>query len=173
MIKIKFLQIIYYIVLVFVIFVAGVLIVSSLPITGNIKLLTVISGSMEPTIKLGSVVLIKPEQDYKIGHIITFGKDTKTEKPTTHRVYDIKVEGGQVVYITRGDANNAPDSKEITNKDILGKVLLVVPYAGYVVDFARKPLGFVVFIIVPAVLIVGDELRKIYAEVKKKKETPV
>jgi len=166
----KILKAIYYILVGFIALIAVLLIFSTLPITGNFKALTVISGSMEPKISVGSVVVVKPDKDYKIGDIITFGPYSKTKTPTTHRIYDIKVVDGQLVYITKGDANNAPDAKEIQNKDIIGRVLFSVPFAGYAVDFARKPIGFALIIIVPAFLIIADELKKIYNEVKKSKK---
>lgn len=167
----KTFKIIYYVVIGFIVLVALLLIVSTFPITGNYKIMTVISGSMEPAIKMGSVVVVKPASDYKIGDIITFGPATKTKAPTTHRIYDIKVADGNPVYITKGDANNSPDTKEIQKKDVIGKVLFDVPYVGYAVDFAKKPIGFSLIIIVPAALIIGDEIKKIIYEVKKKKTT--
>jgi signal peptidase len=124
---------------------------------------------MEPAIKTGSIIIVKPSDNYKIGDTITFGKTTKTETPTTHRIFEIVVEKGEPIYITKGDANQAPDTKEVLNKDIIGKVLFDAPYIGYVVDAAKKPIGFVVIIIVPAVIIISDELRKIWREVKKLK----
>ena len=153
----------------FIVVVALLLIVSVLPITGNYKIMTVISGSMEPAIKTGSVVIVKPASDYKIGDVITFGPYSRTKAPTTHRIYDMKIEGGNPVYITKGDVNNAPDAREIQKKDVVGKVLFDVPFVGYAVDFAKKPLGFALIIIVPAVIIIGDEIKKIYGEIKKKK----
>jgi len=163
------LKIIYSIIVAFIVLVAVLLIVSVLPITGNYKVLTVISGSMEPAIHTGSVVVVKPVTDYKIGDVITFGPYTKTKAPTSHRIYDIKVVDGSPVYITKGDANNAPDAREIKKSDIVGKVLFSVPYMGYAVEFAKKPLGFALIIIVPAAIIIGDEIKKIYVELKKKK----
>ncbi|RLC63842.1 MAG: signal peptidase I, partial [Chloroflexi bacterium] len=87
-----------------------------------------------------------------------------------HRIYDIEVVEGKPVYITKGDANNAPDNRKITKKDIVGKVLFDVPYLGYAVETARKPIGFVLLIIVPAGIIVYDEIRKIVGEIKKRKQ---
>ena len=165
------LKYIYYVVLVFIIAVALLLIISVLPITGNYKVMTVISGSMEPAIHTGSVVAVKPVADYKIGDVITFGPYSKTKAPTSHRIYDIKIVDSQAVYITKGDANNAPDAREIKKSDIVGKVLFSVPYVGYAVDFAKKPIGFALIIIVPAAVIVGDEIKKIIHEIKKKKTT--
>jgi len=167
----KIFQIIYYIFIAFIVAVALLLIVSILPITGNYKVMTVISGSMAPAIKMGSVVIVKPASDYKIGDVITFGPYSKTKAPTSHRIYDIKVVDGQPVYITKGDVNNAPDARELQKRDIVGKVLFSVPFVGYAVDFAKKPIGFVLIIGIPAVIIISDEVKKIIREVKKTKET--
>ncbi|MFH1990588.1 MAG: signal peptidase I [Patescibacteria group bacterium] len=166
----KVFKTIYYIFLGAIGLIAVLLIVSAFPISGNIKFLTVLSGSMEPAIKMGSVVLVKPMVDYKIGDVITFGEISKIKTPITHRIYEIKVQGSQPVYITKGDANNGPDIREITQKDILGKVLFSVPYLGYAVDAAKKPFGFALIIIVPATLIIFNEIKKIYEEVKKRKK---
>jgi len=164
-------KIIYCIFIVFLATIALLLIISIFPITGNIKFMVVQSGSMEPAIKMGSVVMIKPANDYKIGDIITFGEVTRIKSPTTHRIYDMKVIEGKPIYITRGDANNAPDQKEIQKRDILGKVLLNVPYLGFAIDFAKKPIGFILIIGIPAAVIVSDEIKKIIKEIKKTKET--
>ena len=159
---------IYYIFVGFVGLVALLLIFSIFPIAGNYKVMTVLSGSMEPTIKMGAVVIVKPAQDYKIGDVITFNPYNQTRVPTTHRIYDIKVVEGEARYITKGDANEEPDDREIVKRDILGKVWFSVPYLGYAVDFAKKPLGFALIIVVPAVLIISDEIKKIYKEIKKR-----
>jgi len=161
-------KVFYYIIIGFIVLVAVLLIISAFPITGNFKVMIVQSGSMAPAIKMGSVVAVKPADDYKIGKIITFGPYSRTKSPTTHRIYDIKVVNGQPRYITKGDANNAPDQREIQKRDILGKVLFSVPYLGFAVDFAKKPIGFGLIIIVPAALIIVDEIKKIIGEIKKK-----
>lgn len=162
-------KIIYWVFLACLVVIALLLVVSVFPISGNYKVMVVKSGSMEPTIHTGAIVVVKPISDYKIGDIITFGKTSKTEVPTTHRVYDIKVQGGQPIYITKGDANNGPDGKEITKEDVIGKTLFSIPLIGYAVDFAKKPLGFMLIIVVPAVIIIYDEFRKIWQEILKLK----
>ncbi|GAI45652.1 unnamed protein product, partial [marine sediment metagenome] len=143
-------KIIYYIFIAFIAAIAVLLVLSTFPIPGNFKVMTVLSGSMEPAIKMGSVVVVKPSDEYKIGDVISFGEITRTKAPATHRIYDIKITEGQPVYITKGDANNAPDQREIPKREVIGKVLFDVPYFGYAVDFAKKPLGFALIIIVPA-----------------------
>ena len=147
--------------------IALLLIISVFPITGNYKLMIVQSGSMAPAIKMGGLVLVKPADEYKIGDVITFGSDARTKTPITHRIYDVRVIEGNISYITKGDANEEQDQREIQKRDILGKVLFSVPYIGYAVDFAKKPIGFMLIIIVPAVIIIGDEIKKIWKELKK------
>ena len=150
------------------------LIISVIPITGNFKTMVVLSGSMEPTIKTGSIVIVKPSKDYKIGEIITFGLMSKTKTPTTHRIFDIKINAGVPVYITKGDANNNPDIKEVLQKDVIGKVLFSIPYLGYAVETARKPIGFALIILIPAAIIIYEQIKKIKDEIikirQKKKE---
>jgi signal peptidase len=163
------LKTIYYIIFAFILVIALLLVISVLPITGNIKFLVVQSGSMEPTIKTGSLVVIKPVVDYKIGDIITFGQITKTKTPTTHRIVEMKVVGGNLAYITKGDANNGSDQKEISQKEILGKVLLKVPYIGYAVAAGRTKTGFALIIIIPSLAIIIEETIKIKNEIGKGK----
>ena len=165
----KFLKIAYYFLLAFLAVMALLLILSVFPIPGNFKILTVLSGSMEPTIKTGAVVVIKPANDYNIGDIITFGPNTRTQVPITHRIYDIKIINGSPVYITMGDANNAPDGREIPKKEVIGKALFSVPYSGYLIAFIKKPIGFVLLLIVPVVIVLADETKNIIKELKNKK----
>lgn len=166
--NVKIFKAIYYVFFGAIGLIALLLVISSFPVTGNFKVLTVLSGSMEPSIKTGSVVVVKPSSDYKIGDIITFGQSSKLKTPTTHRIYDIKVVGSEPVYITKGDANNGQDTGEVQKKDVLGKVLFDVPYAGYAVATAKKPWGFALIIIVPALIIIFDEIKKIIKEIKNR-----
>ena len=166
---IKIFKIIYYVLLGFVVVIALFLLVSALPITGNFKLFVVQSGSMEPSINTGGLIMVKPVDEYAIGDVVSFGKVTKTKDPTTHRIHDIRVVSGEVFYITKGDANNAPDQKEVLQKDIIGRVVFHIPYLGYVVSFSKKPIGFILIIIIPAGIIVSDEIRKIWKEIVRLK----
>jgi len=140
-----------------------------LPIPGNYQILTVLSGSMEPAIKTGSIVVTKPVDQYKINDIITFINPQKKNESITHRIVDMKVVEGNILYKTQGDANNASDSRKVQQKEIIGKVLFDIPYLGYAVNEARKPLGFALIIILPALIIIGDELRKVWKEIMKLK----
>jgi signal peptidase len=135
-----------------------------LPIAGNYRVLTVLSGSMEPAIRTGSAVVVVPADNYKIGEVITFGEIGKIKRPTTHRITDIKIAGGKPVYMTKGDANDIGDSQEIAQSKVMGKVLFSIPYLGYALNFAKRPIGFALTIILPAALIIREEVKKIYRE---------
>lgn len=150
-----------------IILIIGLLLIALFPIKGNYQIKIVKSGSMEPSIATGSIVVIKPSANYKEGDVVTFGKDTKTDIPTTHRIVGSRASEGVILFTTKGDANEDPDTKEIRQSDIHGKVLFDVPYFGYIIDMARKPVGFAVLIIVPALIVVFDEGVKIFHEIKK------
>lgn len=141
------------------------------PIKGNYQIKIVQSGSMEPDIRIGSIVVIKPSASYAVGDIVTFGKDTKKNVPTTHRIFSSRVVDGVLLFTTKGDANKSPDTTEIRQDEIHGKVLFDIPFLGYIIDLARKPLGFVIFIVIPAMIIIYDEAVKIFQELTKIKKS--
>lgn len=153
--------------------IAGLFLASMLPIPGNIEIKIVKSGSMEPTILTGSIVVVKPQNSYAKNDIITFGEDTRQQIPTTHRIIDIQGDFSTLTYITKGDANEEQDGEPITQRDIIGKVVFWVPYMGYILDFARQPLGFTLMIGIPAGIIILDEMIRIFNEVRGMKKATV
>lgn len=146
--------------------IAGLLIGSMLPIPGNIELKIVKSGSMEPTIPTGSLVIVKPANRYSIGDVITFGADTKTEIPTTHRIISFTGANGETQYKTKGDANEEADTNPVARRDVIGKIVFHIPYVGFILDFARQPLGFALLIGIPAALVILEEVITISREVR-------
>ncbi|PJE58934.1 MAG: signal peptidase I, partial [Candidatus Portnoybacteria bacterium CG10_big_fil_rev_8_21_14_0_10_40_22] len=84
-------------------------------------------------------------------------------------IAEIEVANGQPIYTTKGDANNAPDQKQVSAKEVIGRVLLDVPFLGYAVAAAKKPWGFMLLIAVPALLVIYEEAHKIWQEIKKSK----
>jgi len=145
------------------------LVISVFPITGNYKVMVVQSGSMEPAIKTGAIVMAKPSAEYGIGDIITFTAADSGRTNITHRIVEIKSTGGRTSFITKGDANNGQDSSEIPQENVLGKVFFTVPYLGYVVHTAKQPYGFVALVVIPALWIIFDEAKKIKDEIIKMK----
>jgi signal peptidase len=125
----------------------------------------VYTGSMEPAIPVGSVVVIKPvdTETLKTGDIICF----KLSEPTsiTHRIFNVTDEG----FITKGDANEGPDQWTVKKENVMGKVILTIPYIGYIGYFVRTPIGLILLIVLPASLIIILEIRNIIKELKKTK----
>lgn len=145
------------------------------------KAYVVYSGSMEPAIKVGSVVLSIPQNSYNSGDIITFRagdpsrpegvlRQAQDDSVVTHRVefklYPAGVDG-KPIYLTSGDANEDFDQGQVTDDQILGKVALAIPYLGYVADFAKKPYGFILLVIVPATIIIYEESKFIKQELAR------
>ena len=84
----------------------------------------IVSGSMTPTINKGDLIILEKPGDLKIGDIISFHK---SHSIVTHRIIDIH---GNTLQ-TKGDANSAPDPYRVHKSDIIGKVWLRIPYAGW------------------------------------------
>ncbi len=125
------------------------------------------SGSMEPAVNVGGVVIVAPAMSYAVGDIITFGSDTAERIPVTHRIVEKNQAGSSYTYLTKGDANEDVDSKPVRQREIIGKVIFDMPLVGYAINFARTPLGFLLLVGIPALLIVLDEFANIVWEVRK------
>lgn len=137
---------------------------------GASNFLVVLSGSMEPTINMGDMVVTTPitSNAIKVGDIVAFN-DGK-EFPITHRVINI-TEGG---FITKGDANEDPDPMIRSSSSMVGKIVFWVPFAGYLVYFARGIYGLVILIVVPGFILIISEIKNIFGyfnedKIKKRK----
>ena len=162
---------IYYTVLTLLLIIALLLILTVLPGFGGYKVLIVQSGSMEPAIKTGSLIIIKSADDYQVNDIITFNQfPDRNDASTTHRIISIDKDNDQLKYQTKGDANNSPDAAPINKNQIWGKTIAALPYLGYGVAAARTKLGFMIIILVPAGMIIFDEIKKIWRELQKKRQ---
>lgn len=140
---------------------------STLPIPGNYKLYSVMSGSMEPDIRRGSVMVVKPVDSYEENDVITYNisgsKDT-----ITHRIIKKETIEEQVIFTTKGDANDAEDREPISSDDIVGKALYQIPLLGYPMSFTKTKEGLIFLVIIPATIIIYSEILNIKKEVKKK-----
>lgn len=111
----------------------------------------ILSGSMEPAISPGDVVIVDASAAVAVGDVITF-RDGSI--PTTHRV--VAVQDG--AFVTQGDANEDPDAALVAPESVLGQVVLTIPLLGHVILWANSPLGYVSLVVVPLGLLVGSEL---------------
>jgi signal peptidase len=132
---------------------------------GDTRYEPVYTGSMEPAIPVGSIVVIKPANPdtLKVGDIICFKTEAESPITVTHRIIGITSQG----FITKGDANEDPDQWIIKKENIIGKVIAVIPLLGYIGYFVRTPIGFILLIIIPATIIIIMEIKNIIKELKK------
>lgn len=137
---------------------------SIIPIPGNYKIYTVLTGSMNPTIKTGSIVFIKPQKNYQLKNIVTFFTSTP-KQTTTHRIVGVKTINHQQVFITKGDANKSDDFKNLPFQNILGKVVFSIPFLGYLISFSKTFTGLIILIVIPATIIIYSEIINIKNEV--------
>ena len=155
-----------WVVVIFLITISVIIIFSSFNKNKSLNILTVQSGSMEPNIELGSVVIVKNNNEYKIKDVITYISDNNSSTTTTHRINAIEyTEDGSPKYITKGDANDVEDGKKIDKNQVLGKVIFNIPYLGYAIKFVKAPIGLIVFLIIPAIIYVANELSVIKKEI--------
>lgn len=122
-----------------IIFIIVLIIILNIKIQNNLVMvfgyskLKVISGSMEPTIKVGDLILIKQYDNYEIGDIITFKEENGF---ITHRIIDKNNEG----YVTKGDFNNKEDDNIVSSNNIIGKVVHIFPTIGHKLKKLDNPL---------------------------------
>ncbi len=133
----------------------------------GLRSFVVLTGSMEPNIPVGSLIFTQKQEGYKKGDVIAFSQG---DINVTHRIVGIKNNFGRNGYQTKGDANNTPDKTLVNSKDVLGKSIFLVPFIGRLVNFLRTPQGFVLLIIIPAILIIISEVLNIKKELVKKIE---
>lgn len=116
--------------------------------------LSVVSGSMAPGIRVGDLIVDQPVSGYEaahlhVGQVITFSAGSTGQRFFTHRIVAVHRSGrGQVSYTTQGDANNAPDAGEVPAAAVIGVYWWKLPAGGYALDALRRPL-------VLALLVVG------------------
>lgn len=109
---------------------------------------TVISGSMEPTLHVGDIAIIKKCDSYTNGDIITFF--TEDEQIYTHRI----VSDGYGKFKTQGDANNTMDDFIVYEPNIVGKVMFKIPFLGkFIATVAGKIAGCYMFLLVLVIFI--------------------
>lgn len=123
---------------------------------------TIISPSMEPNINVYDVVLVKKTNINKLkkGDVITFYSTNNYfgDTPITHRIVNID---DRTSIIVKGDHNEKADNEKVIPKNIIGKVILVIPSLGKLQFFLASKSGFIVAIIIPAIVIITYDVYKI------------
>ena len=138
------------------------------PINGT-KALIVRSGSMQPAIGTGDLILVRPQQSYKIGDVISFSDPAKAQTTVTHRIADVQIQNGQIFYQTKGDANEEADFTLVPAKNVIGQADYSIRSVGKLFAQIKTREGFLAAIIIPAVFVILSEIFNITREIKKGK----
>jgi signal peptidase len=126
------------------------------------EVLIVRSGSMEPTLSTGGVVIVdRNALSPRVGTIASFRQLDGTM--VTHRV--VGMDGER--YITRGDANRTNDTVTRPATAVYGGVVLALPIVGYIVHLLGHPVAFLILLLGTGGFLVVDQLRTIVVELDR------
>lgn len=110
----------------------------------RISPLVVISGSMEPEIPTGALILTveRPISEVSVGDIVT------VERPDghgliTHRIESIDNTGDRTALTLKGDANSLPDPSVYTPRTV-GSFLFSIPGAGHFAAYLQTGSGLLI-----------------------------
>lgn len=137
-----------------------------LPGIFGLQVNVVTSGSMEPAIRTGSIIYVKwvSPSILKEGDTITYRIHGNTTQ-VTHRVVKNNIE--QKYLITKGDANDINDAHPVSYTDVQGKVLVSVPWLGWIGILLVKPRNKVLTIFAYLSIII---LYKIFSVIVDERE---
>lgn len=135
----------------------------------------IVSGSMEPIIKIKDAVLVRrcEEEDIKIGDVVTY----RSMDPAfygiliTHRVVNISVENGEKVFITKGDSNETVDRSPVKFSQIQGKVAMRIPKIGYLKYFLTENYGWIMVVVIPSIGIILFDIMKLFKKTGKNNDS--
>lgn len=143
---------------------AGLLLAVGLPNLFHAKSLTVMSGSMEPTLGVGDVIVaqqISP-MDARVGDIVTFRDPLEQDRLITHRVRQIHVLKDMVLFVTKGDANTSTEHWVVPRGGTIGRVAFHVPRLGYFMVWVHSTIGLLLLIVLPTILLGFSELWQLW-----------
>jgi len=133
----------------------------------------IVSGSMEPIIKIRDAIIIKrvEDSDIEVGDVITY----KSTDPSfygimiTHRVIELVEEDGTVKYMTKGDNNPTRDPQLVTKEQIYGEVVMRIPKVGYLQYFLATAYGWIIAVVVPCLGIIIYDIMKLVKTIRNNK----
>ena len=122
-------------------------------------------GSMEPTLPLGSEVVLRPvrAQQLRVGDIITFDRPDGRGGLVTHRIVRIERDSGHRFFVTQGDANGVPDDWRVSGAGKGWRYSFGLPYVGFAVEALRLPLTRLVVLALIAGVLGTVALRRVWS----------
>lgn len=144
----------------------------------GLNVYTVLSGSMEPTYHVGSLIYVKDvdTDELKTGDVITYMLDEDTI--VTHRIVDVipdETDPSIIRFQTKGDANDSVDGSLVHYKNVIGTPVFSIPKLGYLANYIQKPPGRYIAISAGAIILLLVFLPDLFSdddksEKKKKKQ---
>lgn len=148
------------------------LIGNKMPMPFGYGMAVILSGSMEPVMSTGDLILVHETNNYEVDDVVVFQEGSTL---ITHRIVSMNEDE----IITKGDANNAEDNP-IALGNIRGEVILCIPMVGNIVNVLKTPIATIVIIGLAILLIEksnqserakdDEELERIKEEIRKLKE---
>lgn len=144
----------------------------------GLNVYTVLSGSMEPTYHVGSLIYVKDvdTDELKAGDVITYMLDEDTI--VTHRIVDVipdETDPSIIRFQTKGDANDSVDGSLVHYKNVIGTPVFSIPKLGYLANYIQKPPGRYIAISAGAIILLLVFLPDLFSDdgksEKKKKKT--
>ncbi len=121
----------------------------------------VVTGSMEPTLSVNDVIVVREVEHPQIGDMVLYQSYGAL---VVHRVINITEDGETI--ITMGDANTAPDTP-FDRSMIVGKVVFVIPLLGQIIAFLKSPYGIITVLMLAVLLYIATCLIKQYVKEKE------
>lgn len=141
----------------------SIYLIAFIPSIWGYRPLVVISGSMEPTLKVGSLLYYhqKNINSFQENDILVY---TTKEHTISHRIVEISKDW----FITKGDANQSADINRVYSSQVLGKgTNWCIPFLGYYTDYIYHH-KYLLYISV--FLLIVDLLKDFYLEYKRRRE---
>jgi signal peptidase I len=131
----------------------GMILGRLVPLTGRTTLI-IGGGSMEPSLQLGTAVVVDPvaPTDIHVGDIVSLRSGSELKSIFTHRVTRIVPHDGTIWIETKGDANKAVDPSITSTANVIGRVSVAIPYAGYLLALLSAPSG-IIFVLCLAIVL--------------------
>lgn len=130
-----------------------------IPKVAGAQTYTVLTGSMKPNYPPGTLIVVKPgpEEDIRVGDVVTYQIRSGSPEVVTHRVIKIaQNDAGEPRFITQGDDNGAADAEPVRPVQVRGTLWYSVPYVGWVNNWlAGQSRTILIFVLAGALFAYG------------------
>ena len=140
-----------------------------IPRIGDFSVFNIVSESMEATINVNDLIIIKKceEVELKVGDIITF--KTAEQTIVTHKIVKINKEAEQNVYITRGDNNKINDPDPVKYEQVHAKYIFKIRGAGKFAERLQENNGLISVALIVIIFIILKNSKDKKRETRKRK----